>query len=258
MTQSKISVCQYCQKEFLPRNNCKSYKAKFCGYKCAGLWQSKYRSGKRANRWKGGGVNKKCLRCGKKFYLTLSKKTHKFCSQECVWLNSRGKKRPHSEATKKKIGLANSRKVLVQCETCGKIIKRSPSAVLKRIFCSKKCIDYSWLKLSLKKFRKIQSKETHWNWKGGINPINDTIRKSLKYKLWREAVFKRDNFTCVWCGVRAGNGKAVILNADHIKPFSLFPELRFAIDNGRTLCESCHKKTDTFAGKIKKLNVKTK
>ncbi len=89
-------------------------------------------------------------------------------------------------------------------------------------------------------------------WKGGITPINRKIRQSLEYKLWRESVFKRDNFTCIWCGARNGNGKKIILNADHIKPFALFPELRFAIDNGRTLCVDCHRKTDTFGWKTKK------
>src|SRR3990167_1327053 len=75
--------------------------------------------------------------------------------------------------------------------------------------------------------------------KGGITPINLKIRMSLEYRLWRESVFKRDNYICIWCGLKSGNGKTVILNADHIKPFSLFPELRFAIDNGRTLCVDC-------------------
>ena len=84
-------------------------------------------------------------------------------------------------------------------------------------------------------------------WKGGINPINDSIRKSLEYKLWRESVFKRDNYQCVFGGKEHGHK----LQADHIKPFSLFPELRFAIDNGRTLCENCHKNTDTWGGKVR-------
>ena len=87
-------------------------------------------------------------------------------------------------------------------------------------------------------------------WKGGVTPINEIIRKSVEYKLWRESVFKRDNYACIWCGARSSKGMKVYLQADHIKPFSLFPELRFAIDNGRTLCESCHKTTDTYAGKM--------
>ena len=37
-------------------------------------------------------------------------------------------------------------------------------------------------------------------WRGGITPINKVIRSSLKYKLWREAVFARDNWTCKDCG----------------------------------------------------------
>jgi len=72
-------------------------------------------------------------------------------------------------------------------------------------------------------------------WKGGVNPINMKIRRSLEYRLWREAVFKRDKFTCVWCGE-----KGKYIEADHIQLFSTHPELRFAIDNGRTLCQDCH------------------
>ena len=93
-----------------------------------------------------------------------------------------------------------------------------------------------------------------YNWKGGTSRTQDKlIRHSLEYKLWREAVFKRDNYTCVWCGERSRTGKAVIIQADHIKPFSLYPELRFALDNGRTLCRECHSKTDTYKGRIWKV-----
>lgn len=88
-------------------------------------------------------------------------------------------------------------------------------------------------------------------WRGGITKESMAIRNSLEYKLWRESVFKRDNWTCVWCGVRSAKEVKVILNADHIKPFSLFPELRFAIDNGRTLCVDCHKTTDTYMARAR-------
>lgn len=82
-------------------------------------------------------------------------------------------------------------------------------------------------------------------WKGGVSAKNQIIRESLEYRLWREAVFKRDNYTCIWCGTTNCE-----LNADHIKPFAYYPELRFAIDNGRTLCVPCHKTTETFGTKM--------
>lgn len=81
-------------------------------------------------------------------------------------------------------------------------------------------------------------------WKGGITPKNQAIRCSANYKNWRVSVFERDNYTCQVCGDRG-----VYLEADHIKPFSEFPELRFEVSNGRTLCKPCHKKTDTYANK---------
>lgn len=83
--------------------------------------------------------------------------------------------------------------------------------------------------------------EKHPSWRGGKTKESFKIRNSNEYKLWRRAVFQRDGYKCIWCGVAGA-----ILEADHIKPFSLFPELRFAIDNGRTLCKSCHSKTSTY------------
>lgn len=92
--------------------------------------------------------------------------------------------------------------------------------------------------------------EKSCQWKGGVTPINEQIRKSLDYKFWREAVFKRDDFTCQFCDIRGG-----ILQADHIKPFCNFPDLRFNINNGRTLCKECHKKTETYGIKATKILV---
>ncbi len=87
--------------------------------------------------------------------------------------------------------------------------------------------------------------ERNPSWKGGVSKVHQRIRNSLEYKIWRKAVFERDNFTCRFCGIRGGE-----LNADHIKPFAYFPELRFAIDNGRTLCVKCHRTTylENFKG----------
>ena len=93
-------------------------------------------------------------------------------------------------------------------------------------------------------FKKGQTKgKNNSNWKGGITPLNRLLRASSEYKIWRESVFLRDNFTCQnsnckFCHNKIG-GK---LHAHHIKTFSKYPKLRFDINNGITLCEKFHKK----------------
>lgn len=77
-------------------------------------------------------------------------------------------------------------------------------------------------------------------WRGGVSKINRTERENIMggvdYRLWREAVFSRDNFTCQKYGERGGR-----LIAHHINNFFDFPELRLAIDNGITLSEKAHR-----------------
>lgn len=109
--------------------------------------------------------------------------------------------------------------------------------------------------------------EKHHFWKGGISGLRDLIRHSFKYRQWRSDVFTRDDFTCQICGVRSGNGKRVDLNVDHIKLFAQIIqenniktvdeandcEELWNINNGRTLCQECHRKTDSFGVKSHKL-----
>lgn len=78
--------------------------------------------------------------------------------------------------------------------------------------------------------------EKHWNWRGGITPENHRARTSLESRLWREAVFTRDEWTCQKYGIRGGK-----LHAHHIQNFADFPELRTSIGNGVTLSDKAHR-----------------
>ena len=56
------------------------------------------------------------------------------------------------------------------------------------------------------------------------------------YVNWRKKVYRRDDYTCQMCSSRKK------IEAHHIKTWSEFPQLRFDVNNGVTLCRLCHRK----------------
>jgi 5-methylcytosine-specific restriction endonuclease McrA len=81
-----------------------------------------------------------------------------------------------------------------------------------------------------------EHREEHNHYKDGNgNSARKTDMSRLEYRLWREAVFERDDWTCQTCGQRGGK-----LRAHHIEPYAENSELRLSVRNGTTLCQNCH------------------
>ncbi len=92
----------------------------------------------------------------------------------------------------------------------------------------------------------VKGEKSH-GWRGGISPVNARLRSTKEYISWNRRVKERDDYTCLWCGLKSKSN-----HADHIKSFIEFPELRHSLDNGRTLCAKCHRKTETYGNKSRK------
>ena len=169
-------------------------------------------------------VSKTCLACGKEFTVSpVRKDTAKYCSTNCQY----------SHQMKYKVKYFN-------CAECGIKFSLPPSHATrnKETFCSLHCSGSFYGKL------RDFAGSSNPSWKGGVTPQHVLIRTSAKYAQWRTSVFKRDNYTCIWCGQHGGH-----LEADHIKEFSVYPDLVFDLNNGRTLCIPCHKKTENYGSK---------
>lgn len=211
ITSRAVIKCKTCGKSFSVAN-CRKEKAKYCSFECY---------------WNNGRKKVKCLVCGTIFV------SHKFSKKKLCSLNCRNrnlKENPywlgknHKEETKKRLSNIHKGKRL------------SPRTEFK-----KGNVPYN-----NGEKRPEVAKENHWNWQGGITAKLKALRQTLEYKQWRKAIFERDNYTCVFCGKKSKKAQPVYLQADHIKPFALYPELRFDLDNGRTLCNECHSKTPTY------------
>ena len=61
-------------------------------------------------------------------------------------------------------------------------------------------------------------------------------RRSVRAEEWAKKVIERDNYVCQTCS------STYKLCAHHVKTWKDYPELRFDLNNGITLCHSCHSK----------------
>lgn len=167
--------------------------------------------------------------------------------------------KPRSEETKRKIGASNrialrGRKLSGEhrkkISEYNKRIGRMPPDPTGRKFSQETKDKISRALTGIRRNNEHLRGANNHNWRGGTTPERTKIWKSREYQEWRTAVFTRDNYTCQDCGTSSAVGNPVTLNADHIKPFALHPELRFKVNNGRTLCLPCHRKTPTYGWRL--------
>ena len=172
-------------------------------------------------------MKKSCLECGKEFRTYPSRikiGLGKYCGRECSGKNTCFKNGD-------KYWLGKKRPDLKKTDSIKTMFRKGQTPWNKgRVWPA----DVR-LKISLSNKGKHSGSKNNM-WKGGVTDENLRMRWSQEYKDWRKAIFKRDDYTCIIC-----DSRGVFLNADHIKPFSLYPELRLDMNNGRTLCVKCHK-----------------
>ena len=171
---------------------------------------------KQGGRTRGEKVVRKCPKCGTAFKVYVSQTQRKYCSRECKWE-------------------ADRTTILHPCDFCGKMVSIEP-ARLKwsqirgrgKIYCDKECQ------------RKGNSGSGNSFWITDRTKVKDTRhteRNSAPYIQWRTAVFERDKYTCQECGKVGG-----YLHAHHVKEWEYYPEFRYEVSNGMTLCRRpCHK-----------------
>jgi 5-methylcytosine-specific restriction endonuclease McrA len=92
-----------------------------------------------------------------------------------------------------------------------------------------------------------KKRENHpsWNFNWSDEMRLSRYRSEDGYKEWRLLVYEKDKYVCQKC-----NAINVKLNAHHIEGYKHNKELRTDVNNGITLCESCHKKFHSIYGKL--------
>jgi len=214
------NICKNCNKEFY------FYPSKQKGIYCSIVCRN-------TNRW-GNNFKVKCLSCNKKFKTYKSRikiGKGKYCSKNCYGISKQGQ-----------VGCRKGSKLTEE----HKIKLSSAHKGQKGWWEGKKLSKEHRYKIGLGAKGRIpwnkglhpeyMQKNNHSNWKGGITPFNLSERVKFRRTIQKQ-VLKKDNYTCQLCGIYGGN-----MTVDHIQSWAEYIELRFNINNCRTLCQSCHYK----------------
>jgi 5-methylcytosine-specific restriction endonuclease McrA len=160
-----------------------------------------------------------CLNCYKVFFCydaDIKRGKAKYCSRKCAVLGQQ-------------INLE------IKCDGCGKTFTRKPGKINKigKNYCTHVC--------ALKHID-IGNKtkgEKNRLWRGGTGIKGRSYTKE-DFR-WRRKIRKIFEKKCSFCG------STERLEVDHLWPYSIWPNLRTDIRNGRILCHECHKKTFTYS-----------
>lgn len=215
-------------------DNCESWNKQFCSTKCSGVSRRKTTtkvciicSNEYAvPRWLGKikktcskkcgykflqssalqRRSRQCLVCGKEFI----KKHHSvgiYCSRMCYWSH-----RPHTQKSR--------------CLDCQARLSVRPS--VKTV---KRCRDCA---------NKFRQGAGHHGWITDRSKLSRVVnygeRRSYMYSNWRKQVWLRDNFKCKIANPDC-SGR---IEAHHILGWTAYPELRYQLNNGITLCHAHH------------------
>lgn len=153
-----------------------------------------------------------CKVCSKEF------KSHNpnpvYCSKACRFKDMHGENHPRWKGGERS-------KICPQCGDTFHWNGKPFANWEKQKFCSKQCADKGGIRFEGESNSRYKADARRKNRRG-------------KQHSWSTAVFSRDGGKCQHCG------SSEHLQAHHIKSFSEFPELRWEVSNGLTLCYKCH------------------
>lgn len=103
-------------------------------------------------------------------------------------------------------------------------------------------------------------------WRGGVSSESKLARTTPEYNEWRKEVYKKDNWSCQNCGIKCLGYKDGIRRKESKKIIAAHHFIDFVgdgntpsdydVDNGITVCKSCHRKIHNYLNMLEKAKQK--